>query len=85
MNSATSQCEIVTVAADHEKLLSTAQIPKSFAEEWHTGTSGPGADSSSATKTQTLTTSIQPYLWLIDTALSVFVASLLLAFFLRTG
>ncbi|TGJ79538.1 hypothetical protein E0Z10_g9226 [Xylaria hypoxylon] len=82
MDSIRSQYQTVPVTDDQEKLLSNTQTPKLFTDQWQT--SDPNLDSV-ATKRQRVISRIKPYLWFVDTALLLFVASLLLVLLLRDG
>ncbi|KAI0536239.1 hypothetical protein GGR58DRAFT_503462 [Xylaria digitata] len=68
------QYQTVPATDDQEKLLSAVRIPESTADEWQTSDSG----SDNATKRWTFISWVKPYLWFIDTALLLLVASLLL-------
>lgn len=63
----------VRVTDEHEDLSSTTQIPRSFASDWKTS----DPTSGTSTKERTLLSRIEPYLWLIDTALFLFVVVVL--------
>ncbi|KAI1757535.1 hypothetical protein F4782DRAFT_478956 [Xylaria castorea] len=81
MDSITPQYQTVPVADGYEKLLSSIQIPRSFTDEWRT--LDPSSDN--PTKRNSLISRMGPYLWVLDTALLLFIAGLLLVLGLRGG